>query len=61
MRFAPLSATATRVDISLTYRPLRTQLGEALRALMTSSNASRLRSELANVPQELENAVEAGQ
>jgi len=53
MRFAPLSPSATRVDISLTYRPLRTHLGEALRALMVSTNSSRLRTELANASQEL--------
>jgi uncharacterized membrane protein len=53
MRFAPLSPTETRVDISLTYRPQHTDLGEAIRALMSSSNVKRLRSELSYASQEL--------
>ena len=53
MRFAPLSPTATRVDISLTYRPLHTDLADALRALVGTSNTSRLRSELMHASQEL--------
>jgi len=46
MRFFPLSPTETRVDITLTYRPLRTGLSEAVRALMTLPNARRIRSEI---------------
>lgn len=46
MRFAPLSPTETRVDISITYRPQRTDLADAFRALLNSSNTKRLRSEL---------------
>jgi uncharacterized membrane protein len=53
MRFAPLSATETRVDISLTYRPLKTNLTEALRALVGVSNTDRLRSELNQASVEL--------
>jgi uncharacterized membrane protein len=47
MRFYPLSATETRVDVTLKYRPLRTGLTEAVRALMTLPNARRLRTEIA--------------
>lgn len=53
MRFAPISEKETRVDISLTYRPLRTDLREAIRALSAKSNTERLRSELAQASQEL--------
>jgi uncharacterized membrane protein len=53
MRFSPLSDTETRLDITLTYIPLRTDLGEAFRALFNPSNSKRLRSELAQAPQVL--------
>lgn len=47
MRFFPLSPEETRLDITLTYRPLHTALSEAVRALMSLPNARRLRSEIA--------------
>jgi uncharacterized membrane protein len=53
MRFAPLSPNETRVDISLTYLPLHTNLGEALRALMTQPNQARIREEVAQAPVEM--------
>ena len=53
MRFAPLSPTETRVDLTLTYLPRRTGLAEAIRALMGSSNTARLRSDLAHATEEL--------
>lgn len=53
MRFAPLSPDATRVDVTLTYRPKQTELREALRALMSPSNSRRLRSDLAHASVEL--------
>jgi uncharacterized membrane protein len=59
MRFAPLSATDTRVDISVTYRPRRTSLADAIRAVMAQSNTNRLRSDLAHASQELSAAVSA--
>jgi uncharacterized membrane protein len=46
MRFSPLSPKETRLDLSLTYQPLRTGLNEALRTLVHASNADRLRAEL---------------
>ena len=46
MRFSPLSPTETRIDVSLTYQPLRTGLNEALHALVASPNVKRLRGEL---------------
>lgn len=53
MRFAPISPAETRVDISLTYRPLHTGFVEAMRALVTPSNTARLRSELSQASREL--------
>jgi uncharacterized membrane protein len=46
MRFFPLSPEETRVDISLTYRPMHTGLSDAVRALATLPNARRLRTEI---------------
>jgi uncharacterized membrane protein len=59
MRFAPISAQETRVDISLTYRPLQTGLVEAIRALVTPSNTARLRSELSQASHELGESLAA--
>ena len=53
MRFAPLSGTETRVDVSVTYHPLRTDLADAIRAMMTPRNSERLRSDVVQVSQEL--------
>ncbi len=53
MRFAPLSRNETRVDISLTYRPGRTGLSDAIRSLVAPSNSKRLRAELAHASREL--------
>ena len=53
MRFWPLSPTETRLDISLTYQPLRTNLNEALHALMSPPNANRLRGELVKAAREV--------
>ena len=47
MRFFPLASDSTRVDISLTYRPVRTGLGDAVRALMALPNARRIHDEIA--------------
>jgi len=58
MRFAQLSPTDTRVDVSLTYRPLRTGYADAFRALIGSSNTERLRAELSHASQELSSASE---
>ena len=46
MRFSPLSPTETRVDITLTYQPRETALGEAIRAMVAGSNTKRIRQEL---------------
>jgi len=53
MRFSPLSEVETRLDITLTYVPLRTDIGDAVRAMFNPSNAARLRSELSHAPQVL--------
>lgn len=53
MRFAPLSQNDTRVDIKLTYRPVRTDLFEAIHALATPKNADRLRRELSQASRQL--------
>jgi uncharacterized membrane protein len=53
MRFAPLSPTDTRVDVSITYRPQRTGFADAVKALVAPSNSRRIRSELANASHQL--------
>jgi len=53
MRFAPLSATETRVDLTLTYRPRDTGIADALRALAGASNTTRLRHDLAHASEEM--------
>jgi uncharacterized membrane protein len=55
MRFAPLSPTETRVDIAVTYRPMRTDLVDAMRALVGSNNTERLRAELTQASRDLAN------
>lgn len=57
MRFTPLSESVTRLDVSLTYQPLRTDLNEAIRSLVHSSNAKRLRGELVRAAREVSNAT----
>jgi uncharacterized membrane protein len=53
MRFSPLGPTKTRVDMTLTYRPVRTGFADAIRSLVSSTNTSRLRTELAHASEEL--------
>jgi len=53
MRFSPLGPAETRVDLTLTYRPLRTGFADAIRSLVSSTNTSRLRTELAHASEEL--------
>jgi uncharacterized membrane protein len=50
MRFVPLSANDTRVDISLTYLPRHTGLAEAFGALLKGDNTRRLRNDIAKAP-----------
>jgi uncharacterized membrane protein len=50
MRFAPLSAKETRVDVSLTYLPKHTGLGEAFGALLKGDNTRRLREDISRAP-----------
>lgn len=53
MRFAPLGDNATRVDMSLTYRPVRTHFRDAVRAIAVPSNDARLREGLSRASVEL--------
>lgn len=53
MRFAPLSETETRVDLTLAYRPEKTPLPDALRALVRPPNTARIRSDVARASREL--------
>jgi len=53
MRFAPLGKDATRVDVSLTYRPVSTRFREAVRAIAGPSNHTRLREGLAHASLDL--------
>lgn len=46
MRFAPIDANSTRVDVTLTYLPRETNLAEAFSALLSGSNARKLRAEV---------------
>lgn len=52
MRFSPLSDKETRVDLTLTYRPQRTPLPDALRALAKPANGKRVRAEVARASRE---------
>jgi Polyketide cyclase / dehydrase and lipid transport len=53
MRFSPLSPNETRVDLNLTYRPLRTNFLDAIRALVLPTNTARLRQEVALASQQM--------
>lgn len=53
MRFAPLSTTETRLDISLTYLPRHTGLNEALHALVSAPNTTKIRGELLRAAREV--------
>jgi uncharacterized membrane protein len=53
MRFAPLDDGATRVDITLAYRPVRTRLRDAVQAIVRPPNDTRLRSGLTTASLEL--------
>src|SRR5687768_2733663 len=53
MRFAPLSANETRLDISLTYQPRHTGLNEALHALINAPNTTKIRGELVKAAREV--------
>lgn len=53
MRFSPLSESETRVDLTLTYRPQRTALPDALRALAKPANGARIRSDVARASREM--------
>lgn len=53
MRFSVLGADATRVDISLTYRPHHTDVADAIRSLVHPTNTKRLRAELVRASREL--------
>lgn len=58
MRFAPLSPSETRVEVALAYRPQHTTLGEAIRALLSSSNNARIRSDLSQASTQLGRPLE---
>ena len=53
MRFSPLGTNETRLDVSLTYFPAKTNLADALRALFAPSNTTRLRADLAHASRAL--------
>jgi uncharacterized membrane protein len=57
MRFAPLSASDTRIDVKVTYRPVRTDLFEAIHALVMPSVSERIRRELPEARQQLANKL----
>ena len=53
MRFYPLGESETRLDLSLTYVPIRTDLSEAVRALFSPSNTQRVRREVSQASEAL--------
>jgi uncharacterized membrane protein len=53
MRFGPLSPSETRIDVKATYRPVRTDLVEAIHALIMPSMAERVRKEIPQARQQL--------
>lgn len=53
MRFSPLSATETRLDLTLTYLPRSTNLSEAFAALLSGRNGDRVRGELTTASRSL--------
>ena len=53
MRFSPLSATETRLDLTLTYLPRSTNLSEAFAALPSGRNGDRVRGELTTASRSL--------
>jgi uncharacterized membrane protein len=53
MRFSPLGNDATRVDLTLTYRPERTPLRDAVRAVMAPPAERRIRTDLARASRQL--------
>ena len=59
MRFSPLTEGTTRVDLTLTYVPLLTRLGEAVHALLTPTNTQRIRTEVANASETVAAAIPA--
>jgi len=58
MRFAPLGPNATRVDLSLTYLPHHTDLGDALHALMIARANRRVRDQVAHASVALSRGAE---
>ncbi len=46
IRFTPLTSARTRLDIDTSFRPMHTDLGDAVRALMSPSAEERVRSGL---------------
>ena len=53
MRFSPLSASDTRVDVALKYVPLDTNLGQAIRAIVNGGNSKRVRGAVSAASREL--------
>lgn len=53
MRFAPLDERTTRVDVALSYRPMRTPLRDAVQALVRPANGALLREGLSRASLEL--------
>jgi uncharacterized membrane protein len=49
LRFTPVSATRTRIDVEAYFTPAVTGLGDAVRALIAVANERRLKAELDHV------------
>ena len=57
LRFSPVSATRTRLDVEAYFSPATTGLSDALRALIAPGNERRLKSELDHVRFYLESVL----
>lgn len=59
LRFVPLAADRTRLDVAVTYRALRTELSDAIRALLSRRPSRRMRIDLENTRTYLESLAPA--
>ena len=57
LRFAPVTATRTRLDVEAYFIPQVTGFGDAIRALLSVANERRLQAELDHVRFYLESVL----
>jgi uncharacterized membrane protein len=54
LRFTPLGANRTRIDVETAYRPSETPMQEAVHALISKSNQARMRADMGHTKSYLE-------